>query len=81
MSSAADQLTHRMLDILNYGVAGVAIADLKRLANGLLITDTPGAARVGRMLLDLANLNLEYSASMEIDPKLIVPLNGNVHGP
>ena len=68
-------VTDGMLDILNEGVAGMNVADLITLANGLLMANkTPGAMRIGNMLHAMVALNQEYCGALECDPWKIPPL-------
>lgn len=57
-----DRLTGRMLDTVNEGVAGLPIPVLANIGRRLLMaTDTPGAYRVGQMIMELIEINRMYS--------------------
>jgi len=63
------ELTERMLDLLNEGVAGCAIPELLAVAHGMLMVNNNRAARkVGLMLIEMVRLNQEYTAENEADP-------------
>jgi len=63
------ELTERMLDLLNEGVAGCAIPELTAVAQGMLMVPNNRAARkVGMMLIEMIKLNQEYTAENGTDP-------------
>lgn len=68
----SEELTLAMVAILNEGVAGIPVPDLRNLASGILMAKgTPGALRVGNMLLELIALNQRYSEELGQDPAQI----------
>jgi len=57
------ELTERMLDLLNEGVAGCAIHELVAVAQGMMmVTNNQAARKVGMMLIEMVRLNQEYTA-------------------
>jgi len=63
------ELTERMLDLLNEGVAGCAIPELLAVAHGMMMVKNNRAARkVGMMLIEMVRLNQEYTAENGTDP-------------
>lgn len=56
------ELTDRMLDVVNQGLSGVSVPALADIARGLMLASgVQGARQVGDMLYKLVELNREYS--------------------
>ncbi len=64
-----NDLTLRMLATVNDGVAGIPVPELRSFANGLLmVKDNLAAKRIGNMLLELVQLNEQYTGVIDSDP-------------
>jgi len=76
-----NDVTEKMLEILNQGVAGIAIPDLQNIANGLLMAKgrIPGALAIGNMLLAMIALNQDYKIQGPAD-SLVLPEWTNPRG-
>jgi len=68
----SEEVTLKLLEVVNQGMAGLAIRDLHGLGLWMLANkNLPGAERIGNMFFEMIALNVEYSS--ENQRSIVVP--------